>query len=163
MGDTNLKALLDEQLNEILITEILILDILPAIEDKISDSKLLRAIRGFKRLTRHHSRHLQRILQRLDVKMETIRPEEFENLISEVISLTEYSCDPEVVDVNIASGLNRLNSFQSACYGAASIYAQTLGYEQVASTLQKLITEKQKNLTAVVLAAEDAVDRTRDN
>ncbi len=163
MSTKSLKALLDEQLNEILVTEILILDVLPTIEEKISGVKLSRSIRALRRLTRNQSRVLQRILRQLEVPMEKVRPEEFETLIAEIICLTEYSCNPEIVDVNIANGLNRLNSFQSACYGAASIYAKTLGYQKVAVALQQLINEKKTYHKRITQTAESQVDRAKDN
>ena len=163
MCGKTLKALLDEQLNEILITEILILDVLQTIEDKVTSGKLSRSIRAFRRVTRNQSRILQRILKQLEVPMARIRPEEFETLIAEIVCLTADHRNPEIIDLNIANGLDRLIRFQTACYSAASIYAKTLGYQKVAVALQHLINEKRNYHKRIARTVKNKVNRARDD
>lgn len=158
MSTNHLASLLNEQMNEILISEILFLDVLPIIQKKVTSTYLLRGIRDFKRLIRNQSRSVQKILNKLKAEFKKVRPEEFEMLLAEVINVTEYSCEPEVADMTIASGLSKLNGFQISCYGAASIYARTLGHQKIAHQLQQIINEKKSCLRKISITAKDSLD-----
>ncbi|MEP1096599.1 MAG: DUF892 family protein [Cyclobacteriaceae bacterium] len=161
MSRRSLKSFLDEQLNEILVSEILILDVLPMIESKLSNPQLLNAIGDLKKLMRSQQKSIQKILNKVGAKLQSVRPEEFETLMAEMISLSELSSG-EIVDMHVAYSFRRLFRFQKICYGAAGIYARSLGFTEISHDLQRLIDNKESCFETIAEIAEALDSRTSD-
>jgi len=160
MTRRSLKSILDDQLNEILVSEILILDLLPVIEGQLSNSRLLSAIHDLKKLMRSQQKSIQKILNKVKAKFQKVPSEEFETLLTEIISLAEYSSEPEIVDMYVAFSFSRLHKFQKTCYGAAGIYASSMGYTDISYDLQRLIDGKESSFNAIAEIAEELDRRT---
>ncbi len=153
--EETIKPLLEEQLNEIIVSEILIIDVLPIVQCKVSNKQLIQAIKNLKTLMRRQQRSIQGILDELRIKMRMVRPEEFEIHMIEIIGLTDFEGRRDETDLKVAQRLIRLFHLHRISYDVAVIYARTLGYTDSANRLQELMDAKDACLAGIDLITKN--------
>lgn len=138
----DLKFLLSEQLNEIINAERLLLEVIPIVTEKASGHQLVKAMKDLELLVKRQYWRIKNTLEPMNLNLIEEENEELFELMEQFKSLSEYSVEPEITDQSIVTGIAGLKNFQMACYGAAGVYAKTLGYDSLADELQEVLDEK---------------------
>jgi ferritin-like metal-binding protein YciE len=137
-----LKDLFEHQLKDLYNAEVQLINALPKIISKSSDSKLKKAFEVHLEETKGQKKRLQDICEELEISPTGETCKAMKGLISETESFIEEVKDAEVMDAGLVAGAQRIEHYEIAGYGTAVRYAKELGYNNIASKLQESLDEE---------------------
>jgi len=122
-----LRELYHNQLRMLLSTEQQIVDALPKMIEKATDTQLKQAFRSHLQETNVHVTRVQDILREetQDVKAETCKV--LKALVTEAEDMVKDAKDEAVRDAALIAAAQRVEHYEIASYGAVRQWAQTLG------------------------------------
>lgn len=137
-----LRELYHNQLRMLLSTEQQIVDALPKMMEKATDTQLKQAFRSHLQETNVHVTRIQDILREetQDVKAETCKV--LKALVTEAEDMIKDSKDVAVRDAALIAAAQRVEHYEIASYGAVRQWAITLGKNDQASVLDQTIKEE---------------------
>ncbi|HET9281438.1 MAG TPA: ferritin-like domain-containing protein [Candidatus Angelobacter sp.] len=137
-----LRELYHNQLRMLLSTEQQIVDALPKMMEKATDTQLKQAFRSHLQETNVHVTRIQDILREetQDVKAETCKV--LKALVTEAEDMIKDAKDVAVRDAALIAAAQRVEHYEIASYGAVRQWAITLGKNDQASVLDQTIKEE---------------------
>jgi ferritin-like metal-binding protein YciE len=137
-----LRELYHNQLRMLLSTEQQIVEALPKMMEKATDTQLKQAFRSHLQETNVHVTRIQDILREetQDVKAETCKV--LKALVTEAEDMIKDAKDVAVRDAALIAAAQRVEHYEIASYGAARQWAITLGKNDQASVLDQTIKEE---------------------
>ncbi len=110
--------------------------------NKASDSKLKKAFENHLEETKEQKKRLQEICDELEISPKGETCKAMKGLISETESFIEEAGNNEIMDAGLIAEAQRIEHYEIAGYGTAVRYAKELGYDNIASKLQKTLDEE---------------------
>lgn len=137
-----LKDLFEHQLKDLFSAESQLIDALPKVANKASDSKLKKAFENHLEETKGQKKRLQEICDELEISSKGETCKAMKGLISETESFIEEASNNEIMDAGLIAETQRIEHYEIAGYGTAVRYAKELGYDNIASKLQETLDEE---------------------
>ena len=152
----NVHELLRDELRDIYHAERQLTQALPKMAKAARSQPLRSAFESHLEETRGHLDRLEQAFELLDARTRGKRCEAMEGLIEEASEMMEEIKFPEVLDVALISGAQKVEHYEIASYGSARALAQALGHAEVAKLLgQTLDEEKAADSKLNQIAIED--------
>lgn len=142
MSINNLQELFVEQLRDLYDGEDQIIETLPKLIDKANSPELKRALQEHLDITRQQKSRLEQIFNSLGQKASGETCKGMKGIISEGDSLISDAEDPAVLDASIIAAAQRVEHYEMAGYGTVRTYAQQLGKQSFATTLEQILQEE---------------------
>jgi len=137
-----LKDLFEHQLKDLFNAESQLIDALPKVVNKVSDSKLKKVFENHLEETKEQKIRLQEICDELEISPKGETCKAMKGLINETESFIEEASNNEIMDAGLIAEAQRIEHYEIAGYGTAVRYAKELGYDNIASKLQKTLDEE---------------------
>jgi ferritin-like metal-binding protein YciE len=138
----SLQDLYVDHLKDLYSAETQLVKALPKVEKAATSQKLKSAIHKHLTQTEEHVRRLETIFSALKTKPTGKTCKGMEGLITEADEILKEDAEPEVRDAGIIAAAQKVEHYEISGYGTARTYAQMLGQEEAAKTLQKTLDEE---------------------
>ena len=129
-----------------------LLKALPKLAEAASAPALKLAFSQHLEETKGHVGRLDRVFRELDVKPSGETCEAMKGLVKESEEFIQAKGEPLVRDAGLIGAAQRVEHYEMAGYGTARTLAKRLGFQDIATTLQKTLEEEgeaDRKLTAV--------------
>jgi len=150
-----LKDLFEHQLKDLYSAENQLLEALPKVLDKVSDSSLKDSIESHKKETENQKERLSEICDSLGIKAAGEECKAMKGLITETEHFLKQDADADVRDAGIIANCQRIEHYEISGYGTAVKFAKQLGHNDIAEKLQKTLDEE--------YSADEKLDRLAEN
>lgn len=137
-----LKDLFEHQLKDLYSAESQLIEALPKVAKKASDSKLKAAFENHLEETKTHKTRLEEICDSLEITPKGETCKAMKGLIKEAESFMEEAENKNIMNVGLIAAAQRVEHYEISGYGTAVRYAKELGYNDAASILQKTLDEE---------------------
>ncbi len=138
----NLRALYIDELQHLLSVETQLTDALPKMADAATDTQLKQAFTSHLQETRQHVTRLKQILGNTAQNVDSKKCKSMSALISDGEEMMKNAKDNAVRDAALILAGQRAEHFEMASYGAARQWAELLGEQQAAQTLNETLQEE---------------------
>lgn len=138
----NLRKLYINQLQLLLSAEQQIVDALPKMISKSTDTQLKQALQSHLQETREQAKRLEQILQDETKSVDMVKAKTVAALITEAEDLVKDATDESVRDAAIIAAAQRVEHYEIAAYGAVRTWAHILGHTSEAELLDRTIKEE---------------------
>lgn len=168
MKTESLQELYLEQLRDIYDAENQLLKGLPKMAKAATNEELQAAFEQHAEQTEEHIARLDRIFEELDEKPKGHKCEAMKGLLEEAKNLIEeMEDDPDTLDAALICAAQKVEHYEIATYGCLRTYAELLGFDEQADSLQDSLDEEKDtddNLTelAVTCINLDAADEDEE-
>jgi ferritin-like metal-binding protein YciE len=154
----SLHELLVHEVKDLYSAENQLVKALPRMAKNAQNNELRRAFEQHLRQTEEHARRLERVAERLEAKPRGKKCVGMEGLIEEGKELLSEDAEAEVLDAGLIGAAQKVEHYEIAAYGTARAHAEQLGYQDVASTLQKTLDEESQANELLTAIAERMVN-----
>jgi ferritin-like metal-binding protein YciE len=137
-----LHKLYIRQLEVMLSAEQQIVEALPTMIEKATDTQLKQAFRSHLQETVDHVTRLEDILEEETDETKTVKAKVLSALILEAEDLVKDASEDVVRDVALIAAAQRVEHYEIAAYGALRTWAQILGKPTQAAVLDRTIKEE---------------------
>ncbi|GIZ08178.1 ferritin-like domain-containing protein [Flavobacterium sp. UMI-01] len=137
-----LKDLFEHQLKDLYSAETQLIDALPKVAKKASDSKLKKAFEEHLEETKNHQSRLEEICESLGFSPKGETCKAMKGLIKETESFMDEADNKEIMDAGLIAEAQRVEHYEISAYGTAVRYAKELGHDDIAVTLQETLDEE---------------------
>ena len=153
-----LHDLLRDQISDLYDAEQRLVKALPDMVEAASSPDLRNAIQSHLEETKGHVNRLERIFGQLgeDAKGQTCAA--MKGLLEEGKSLASKIEKSPLRDAAIIAAANRVEHYEMAAYGSARTFAETMGLDRVAETLQETLEEEKKADATLTRLAEAKIN-----
>ncbi|UII21151.1 YciE/YciF ferroxidase family protein [Fulvivirga ligni] len=137
-----LQDLLEHQLKDLYSAETQILDALPKMIDKASNSSLKKAFESHMEETKGQKQRLEQACKVLDIDPDGEKCKAIAGIISEAADFMKENAEPEVMDAGLIAQGQRVEHYEIAGYGTALHYAKKVGAQEVADLLAETLEQE---------------------
>lgn len=138
----NLEQLFMHQLKDLFSAESQLVDALPKMAKKATDSKLRKAFEDHLEETKVQKKRIEEICKEFNVSPSGEKCKAMEGLIKEAEHFMEEVQDENVMDAGLIAEAQRVEHYEISGYGTAVRYAKELGHNEVAKKLQETLDEE---------------------
>ena len=156
MPVNTVQDLFVEELRDIYHAEKQLLKALPRMSKAAANGELKQAIDSHLEETRGQVERLEQVFEMLDLGKRSKRCEAMEGLVEEARTMMEEVKAPEVRDVGLIVGGQKIEHYEIAGYGSLVALANQLGHAEVAGLLQETLEEEKaadQKLNDIALSA----------
>lgn len=139
---STLKDLFVEQVEDLYDAEQRLVDALPDLVDAANSSELRSAFENHLTETKGHVSRLESVFKQLDMDPKRQSCEAMKGLIKESDAVVKAKGDPSVKDAALIAAAQRVEHYEIAGYGTARTFAQKIGRNDIAQTLQQTLDEE---------------------
>jgi ferritin-like metal-binding protein YciE len=140
----SLRDLYLEQLRDLYDAENQLIEALPKMAESASSADLRRGFNDHLRQTHEHVARLERIFKKLNAKPTGQTCQGMKALIKESAEMNKLKSDAEVKDAGLIAAAQRVEHYEIAGYGTARTYAELLGDEEAARSLERTLQEEEE-------------------
>jgi ferritin-like metal-binding protein YciE len=158
MALDSLQDLYIEHIQDLYSAETQIIAALPKMIAKASNSQLKAGFTKHLAQTREHVRRLEEIAKRAGEKLGGKTCKGMQGVIKEGAEVLDEDGDDNVIDAALISAAQRVEHYEMAGYGCARTFAETLGLDDDASTLQETLDEEAETDQALTQLAESIIN-----
>ena len=147
-----LQELLFSELRELYSAEKQIVAALPKMAKAATSRQLRGAFKEHLKETEGHIDRLKAICEDMGVSPSGKTNEAIEGLIRQGEALMDEEVEPEVLDAGLIATAQKVEHYEIAGYGTVRTYAELLGRDEIARTLQLTLNEEKqadRKLTAI--------------
>lgn len=138
----NLRELYTNQLQHLLSAETQLTEAQPKMAEAATDPRLKQAIQTHLQETRQHVSKLESLLEKTNKSPDSKESDAMSALISEGEEIIKDVNDDAVRDAGLILAAQRVEHYEIASYGAMRRFAELLGDESAAQTLQQIEKEE---------------------
>jgi ferritin-like metal-binding protein YciE len=142
------------ELSDLYSAEKQIVKALPKMIDKTQSPELRQALEDHLDETNGHVERLEQVFEMHGEKPQRQKCKGMEGILAEGDELVGRDATPVVRDAAIISAAQRVEHYEMAAYGTVRTYAEQLGHERAAETLQATLDEEtaaDEKLTTIAL------------
>jgi ferritin-like metal-binding protein YciE len=154
----SLDDLLVHELRDLYSAENQIIKALPKMIRAASTPELQDAFQFHLEQSQQHVKRLEEIFEGLGVSSRGPKCKGMEGLLEEGSALIQENPAPEVADAGLISAAQRVEHYEIAAYGTARTFAQMLGQEAMAQTLEQTLEEEKQTDAKLTSIAEGWVN-----
>jgi ferritin-like metal-binding protein YciE len=136
--------LLLEELRDIYHAEKQLVKALPKMAKKAKSDKLRQAFEHHLEETNGQIERLEQVFDHLDKPARGKRCEAMQGLIEEAQEMMEEIKTPEVLDVALIAGAQKVEHYEIASYGTVHALAEAMGHQEVAQLLAQTLQEEKE-------------------
>jgi ferritin-like metal-binding protein YciE len=147
-----LKDLFIDQIKDLKDAENQLTKALPKMAKAASSPQLKSAFEQHLEQTQMHLQRVEQILEEVTGNTRGKKCRAMEGLIEEGSELMKEKADPEVMDAGLIAAAQKVEHYEIASYGTARTYAQLLGENRIAQSLQQILDQEgqaDKKLTQI--------------
>lgn len=159
MAVKNLNDLFYETLKDIYYVEKKLVKTLPKMSKKATSPELKQGIDEHLRETEGQVERLEQVFEKIDKRAVAKKCEALDGLISEAEEVMSEVEDKQTLDAAIISSAQSVEHYEIARYGTLCAWAQQLGLNDVASTLNETLEEEKSADRKLSSLAEGAVNQ----
>lgn len=130
------------ELRDLYSAEDQIIKALPKVIEKTTSPELRQALSDHLEETRGHVTRLEAVFQMHGEEPKKQKCKGMQGVLSEGEDLLGYDAPAAVRDAAIISACQRVEHYEIAAYGTVRTYAEQLGHDRAASTLQETLDEE---------------------
>lgn len=138
----NLNDLFIQQLEDLYDAEQRLTKALPKMADAATNPDLKSAFQTHLQQTEGHVQRLESIFHRLGREPERETCDAMKGLIKEGETMIDAKGDKDVRDAALIAAAQRVEHYEMAGYGTVRTFAQQLGLDDIAQTLQQTLDEE---------------------
>lgn len=138
----SLKTLFIDQLKDLKDAENQLTKALPKMAKAASSPELQQAFERHLEQTKGHLERVEQVLTEVSGSNRGKKCKAMEGLIEEGAELMQEKAEPEVMDAGLIAAAQKVEHYEIASYGTARTYANLLGMNQAAKTLQQILDEE---------------------
>jgi ferritin-like metal-binding protein YciE len=154
----SLKKLYVDELKDLYSAEKQILQALPKMAKKASNTKLRQAFEEHLEVTRMQVERLDRIFELLGKSPRGKKCKGMEGLLEEGKEMMQEDMDDDVMDAALIAAAQRVEHYEIAGYGTVRTYAQLLGEKEHVKLLQQTLDEEGNTDKKLTLLAESEIN-----
>jgi ferritin-like metal-binding protein YciE len=139
---TDIKGLLEHELQDLYSAETQILDALTEMEKAASDSQLKKAFKTHHDQTKTQRERLDKVAKQMGIKMEGHTCKGMQGLVKEGQEVIKMAASDEARDAALIAAAQRVEHYEIAGYGTARHYANMLNETEVAKLLGQTLEEE---------------------
>ena len=144
MSLQTLKDLFIRELRGLYVAEFQVSEAFPRFIGAASNDELRSVLESHAVLTKKHIARLERIFQRLGVSPCGSNCLGVKGLIEDVDAVIDEDAEDSIRDAGLIAAIQRIEHCAIAAYGAARMFADTLGYEELAWTLTETLEDERE-------------------
>lgn len=148
----NLRALLIDELQDLLFAENLLVKALPKMAKAATDPDLKDAFTGHLAETKGHVERLEQAMELLGTPAKTKTCPAMQGLVKEGGEAIDTDGPDEIRDANLIGAAQRVEHYEMAAYGVARAFARAIDEHEIAELLQSTLDEEgaaNKKLTKI--------------
>lgn len=138
----SLKTLFIDQLKDLKDAENQLTKALPKMAKAATSPELQQAFERHLEQTKGHLERVEQVLSEVSGNNRGKKCKAMEGLIEEGAELMKEKAEPEVMDAGLIAAAQKVEHYEIASYGTARTYANLLGMNQTAKTLQQILDEE---------------------
>jgi len=138
----NLEELFQNQIKDLYSAERQLINALPEMIDHVNDSNLKTVFEKHLEETKNHQTVLESICEDLDIKPTGEKCNAMEGLIKEATEFISAAETDEVMDAGLIAEAQRIDHYEISGYGTAVRIAKELGYNEIATKLQRSLDDE---------------------
>lgn len=142
MNLNDLQDVFNNQLKDIYSAEKQLTEALPEMARAAHSPKLQQAFEKHLSETHRHLETVHGVLERLGVNPGNTKCEAMEGLLEEGSEMAKKKGDPVARDAGIICAAQKVEHYEIATYGSLRSWAEVLGDQQTADTLQEILNEE---------------------
>jgi len=154
----SLRKLYVEELKDLYSAEKQILQALPKMAKKASNTQLKAAFTEHLRQTEQQVQRLEQIFEALGKSPRGKKCKGMEGLLEEGKEVMQEDMDEETRDAALIAAAQRVEHYEIAAYGCAITHARVLGLEEVADLLEQTLVEEKHADERLSTIAEQEVN-----
>jgi ferritin-like metal-binding protein YciE len=154
----SLQDLFVNQLEDLYDAEQRLTKALPKMAEAANSNQLKQAFQQHFTQTEGHVSRLESIFSRLGVEPKRETCDAMKGLITEGEEMIGAKGDPDVKDAALIAAAQRVEHYEISAYGTARTFAQRLGLNDAATTLQKTLDEESQANELLTQIAESSVN-----
>jgi ferritin-like metal-binding protein YciE len=158
MSLQTLKDLFIRELRGLYVAERQLLEALPRFSAAASNDELRRVLDAHGHMTKKHVARLECVFRRLAVSESGSKCCGVKGLIEDVDAVIDEEAEDAVRDAGLIAAIQRIEHCAIAAYGAARMFADTLGYEDLAWTLTETLEDEREADEQLSALASNAVN-----
>ena len=152
MSIENLSDLFLHTLKDVYFAEKKIVESLPKMIGKVSNSDLRSAFEGHLEETREHVRRLEKAFESVGEKAKGEKCPAIEGILDEAKKLIAELDNSEACDAALAAAAQAVEHYEIARYGTLCVWAKQLGHSDAKNLLEETLSEEKdadQNLTHI--------------
>ncbi|MEX1020891.1 MAG: ferritin-like domain-containing protein [Litorilinea sp.] len=142
MNLNTLRDVFHNQLKDAYSAEKQLADALPKMQQQASSPDLKQALQNHLGVTERHLETVRGILDGMNVNPGSTKCHAMAGLIEEGSHMATEDGDPDARDAGIICAAQKVEHYEIATYGTLRTWAQILGEQQTADTLQRVLDEE---------------------
>ena len=157
----DLRTLYIANLKKALDMEQKITKTLPTMIEKSTDDQLARAFRNHLEETRGHVAKVENLLREAGGEASSSTCKAISALITEAEDNIKDAGDASIRDITLIASAQQVEHHEIAVYGTLRTWAELLGYDEAADTLEGIL-EEEKNADETLSTISDTVNTTAE-
>lgn len=154
-----LEELFVHELRDMYSVENQLIKALPRIAKNATSPELQTALEEHLEETKRQAERLEQIFEQLDARAKGVKCHGMEGLLEEGKELLSEEAEPSVLDAGIIAACQKVEHYEMASYGTLRTWAQILGHDDIAKTLQEILDEEKAADEKLNQIAEHIVNR----
>ena len=154
----SLGDLFKHELKDLYDAEHRIVEALPQMAEKASNSGLKQAFEDHLRQTEKHVERLEAIFEHLGMEPERIKCDAMVGLIKEGSAVLGADGDPDAIDAGLISAAQKVEHYEIASYGTMRTFARRLNNSYVAELCEQTLDEEKNTDVLLTEIAETSVN-----
>lgn len=160
MAVNNLRDLYLDELKDVYNAEMQLIEALPKMAQKASNSELQMAIEKHLGETRGHVSRLEQIFEELETKVSASEKcEAMKGIIKESDEMLKKARDKETRDAAMIAMAQKAEHYEIASYGTLCAYARQLGFDEQMDLLLQTLEEEKMTDSSLTQLAESNINR----
>jgi ferritin-like metal-binding protein YciE len=154
----SLEDLFRHELKDLYDAEHRIIEALPQMAEKASNSSLKHAFENHLRQTEKHVERLEAIFEHLGVDPERVKCDGIVGLIKEGSTVLSAEGDPDAIDAGLIASAQKVEHYEIAGYGTVRTFAQRLNNHYAAELCEQTLEEEKDTDQLLTKIAEASVN-----
>lgn len=154
-----LQDLFEEQLKDLYSAESQLIEALPKMAKKASNSDLKKAFTDHLEETKEHKKRVEKAAKLIDLDPTGHTCKAMKGLVKEGEEWMAEDADADVMDAGLIAAAQRVEHYEIAAYGTVLTYAKQLGHKEIKELLGETFEEEKAADGKLTKIAESAVNQ----
>ena len=154
----SLEDLFQHELKDLYDAEHRIIEALPQMAEKASNSSLKQAFEDHLRQTEKHVERLEAIFEHLGIEPERVKCDAMVGLVKEGSAVLGADGDPDAIDAGLIAAAQKVEHYEIASYGTVRTFARRLNNQYVAELCEQTLDEEKNTDQLLTDIAEGSVN-----
>jgi ferritin-like metal-binding protein YciE len=154
----SLEDLFRHELKDLYDAEHRMIEALPQMAEKASNSSLKRAFEDHLRQTEKHVDRLESIFEHLGIEPERVKCDAMVGLLKEGSAVLSADGDSDAIDAGLIAAAQKVEHYEIASYGTVRSFAKRLNNQYVAELCEQTLDEEKSTDQLLTDIAETSVN-----